>query len=70
MAKFFKNGANGDGGFAVVEEGADFGFSRGRHDIFQCIAHDVDGSIGHGCGLGGRVITKDKPGRCSRAGLG
>ena len=35
VAKFFKNGANGDGGFAVVEEGADFGFSRGRHDIFE-----------------------------------
>ena len=35
VAKFFKDGANGNGCFAAVEEGAKFGLSRRRHDIFE-----------------------------------
>ncbi len=51
MAHFFKCNAKGTRFFAVVEEGAKFGFGGTGQDVAHNVAHDVDGAVG-GVGIG------------------
>ena len=52
------------------ENTSGFCFRRGTHNIFQGVAEDVEGGIGHRVWVGSRVVAKDIPRSCTGTGLG
>ena len=58
MAEFFEDNADGDCLFAVVKEGANFGFCSRGHDVFEDFGKSKDGTIESG--VGSREESQEK----------
>ena len=70
MAEFGEGDMNGSGTLIAHVDASTFSFSCRGHDVFDSIAHDVDGVVVHRLGMSSWIMAEDEPGSGTGVSLG